>query len=73
MHLYRNPNFEPEEESPILLTIGTFILWLGWYFFNGGSVYTLYNPNLLPSKVITNTIFSGYASGVVAYFLKTPI
>lgn len=34
---YHNPNFDLEDESPILISIGTFILWLGWYFFNGGT------------------------------------
>lgn len=72
-HEYKNPNYEPEEESSMWMAIGTFVLWLGWYFFNGGSTYTLYNSSLNSAKVITNTILSGSAAGGTAYFLKKPI
>ncbi len=55
------------------MSIGTFVLWLGWYFFNGGSAYTLYNLTLNPAKIITNTILSGSVAGGTVYFVKKPI
>jgi ammonia channel protein AmtB len=70
---YNNPNFEPEEEAPMWMSIGTFVLWLGWYFFNGGSTYTLYNSSMLSSKIITNTILGGSVAGGTVYFLRKPI
>ena len=72
MHEYHNQNFDPEPEAPLLLAIGTFILWLGWYFFNGGSTYSLYGT-IKASKVITNTTLAGAAGGGAAYFIKMPI
>jgi len=55
------------------LSIGTFILWLGWFFFNGGSAYTLYNKALDPAKIIMNTILAAGAGGATAFFVKKPI
>ena len=55
------------------LAIGVFNLWLGWFFFNGGSAYSLYNKALNPAKIITNTTLSGAAGGAIVYFLKKPI
>jgi Amt family ammonium transporter len=62
-----------EEESSMWLAIGTFILWLGWFFFNGGSAYSLYNKTLLPSKIITNTMLAANVSGGTVYFIKKPV
>jgi Amt family ammonium transporter len=73
MNEFQKPNYEPEEESSMWMSIGTFILWLGWYFFNGGSAYTLYNPRLNPAKIITNTIISGSVGGCTVYFVKKPL
>jgi len=71
---FQNPNFDPEDESSIWFAIGTFVLWLGWYFFNGGSSYTLYATTVTaPSKVITNTILAANLAGGTAYFVKRPI
>jgi ammonia channel protein AmtB len=53
--------------------LGVMILWLGWFFFNGGSAYTLYNSSLNPAKIIMNTILSAGAGGATAYFFKKPI
>lgn len=54
--------------------IGTFVLFLGWFFFNGGSTYTLYGGQSLNSaKVITNTILSGCMSCGTVFFVKKPI
>ena len=53
--------------------MGTFILWLGWFFFNGGSAYTLYNMDYLPGEIIVNTMIAGSTGGATSYFLKWPI
>ena len=53
--------------------MGTFILWLGWFFFNGGSAYTLYNMDYLPGEIIVNTMLAGASGGGSAYFFKWPI
>ena len=55
------------------LSIGVFVLWLGWFFFNGGSAYGLYNKALLPSKIIMNTFLAPAAAGGTVYFVKKPI
>jgi len=73
IHEFKNPNFDQDELSAMWLAIGVFNLWLGWFFFNGGSAYTLYNSALNPAKIIMNTIMSGAAGGAVVYFVKKPI
>ncbi len=70
---FNNPNTDLEEESSMWMSIGMMVLWLGWFFFNGGSAYTLFNPSINPSKIIMNTILSAGAGGACAYFLKKPI
>ena len=70
---FQKPNFDQDELSAMWLSIGVFNLWLGWFFFNGGSSYSLYNKALNPAKIITNTILSGATSGAIVYFLKKPI
>ena len=57
----------------MFLSIGLFVLWLGWFFFNGGSAYGLYNSTLLPSKIIANTILGAGSAGATVYFVKKPI
>jgi len=72
---YKNPNFEVETSSSVFLALGTFILYVGWFFFNGGSALTLYadegGNNI--GKIIINTILGGAAGGAIAYFFKVPI
>jgi len=70
---FKNPNFDLDELGSMFMSIGLFILWLGWLFFNGGSAYTLYNSVYNPAKIITNTTLSGAAGGCVVYFVKRPI
>jgi ammonia channel protein AmtB len=70
---FYKPDLDLEDESPMWLSLGLFILWLGWFFFNGGSAYGLYNSTLLPSKIIANTILAAAASGAIVYFVKKPI
>jgi ammonium transporter, Amt family len=68
-----NPDLDLEDESPLWNSIGVFVLWLGWFFFNGGSAYSLYNPDAYPAKIITNTILASSAAGGAVYFVKKPI
>ncbi len=48
-----------------MVLLGTFILWLGWFGFNGGSTLE-FNENV--SLIILNTILSGSAAGTIAFF-----
>lgn len=52
-------------------TIGVFILWLGWFGFNGGSVLSS-DPGLT-SLVLTNTTLGACAGAVGAFILATII
>lgn len=53
------------------ITMGTFILWVSWLFFNGGSSLTMFSPRRQAvSKIIMNTIIAGSSAGVVAHVLK---
>jgi len=47
-------------------TIGTMILWFGWYGFNGGSALSLNNPGLI-SLVVVNTTISASAGAIAAF------
>ncbi len=54
-----------------LATIGVFILWLGWFGFNGGSV--LSSDPALTSLVLTNTTLAACAGAIGAFILATII
>jgi len=45
--------------------LGVFLLWVGWWGFNGGSTLAL---NDQVGKIILNTNLAGAAGGLVAYF-----
>ncbi|PZO39461.1 MAG: ammonium transporter [Pseudanabaena frigida] len=47
-------------------TIGTMILWFGWYGFNGGSALSLSNPGLI-SLVVVNTTIAASAGAMSAF------
>jgi ammonium transporter len=49
-----------------LTTLGVFVLWLGWFGFNGGSTYALTSE--VPA-VILNTTIAGSFGGLVGTFL----
>jgi Amt family ammonium transporter len=58
-----------------LVALGGFILWMGWFGFNGGSISSLEKDNL--GLVLINTHLGGCAGGVSAlffmYFRKEPV
>ena len=49
-----------------LAVIGVFLLWLGWFGFNGGSVLSA-NPDVV-SYVLVTTSLSACAGGLLAFF-----
>ena len=57
-----------------LVTIGVFILWLGWFGFNGGSQLAMGTANdaIAVSKIFINTLLAG-AGGVLAAGAVTKI
>ncbi len=52
-----------------LATAGVFILWLGWFGFNGGSVLSA-DPSLT-SLVLVNTCLAAAAGGMAAFVFST--
>lgn len=60
-----------QSHNNLYIALGTFILWVSWFFFNGGSAYTLYNErkNGVP-KIILNTTLAASIGGLVAVALK---
>jgi len=71
----KNGQVRPIPASNIpLVTLGGFLLWIGWFGFNGGSVLTIGsvdNANLV-AKVILNTNTAGISgaliAGIMVYF-----
>ena len=63
------PRAIPGHSLP-LATIGLFVLWFGWFGFNGGSLKSAH-PELL-GLVVTNTALGG-AMGGLAAMLLTPL
>jgi Amt family ammonium transporter len=47
-----------------LVAIGVFLLWFGWFGFNGGSELTAYAPGV--SYVLTTTTFAACGGGIAA-------
>lgn len=56
------------QQSAVLQTLGTLILWVGWYFFNACSTLAIVGASGIASKVMINTTISaafGALSSVV--------
>ena len=57
--------------SAMDVAAGTLVLWVGWFYFNGGSAMTMYNPrNNSVCKIIMNTIIAAGSGGVTNAYLK---
>jgi Amt family ammonium transporter len=62
---------KPNEMQPFSQTyiaLGVFILWFGWFGFNGGSTLT---GDGSFAKVIVNTVLSAAFGGIVSFFIST--
>ena len=57
------------------VTLGVFILWLGWFGFNGGSQLALGSAvdAVAVSNILVNTNLAGAAGFVAAIFLSRPV
>ncbi|MCL9782478.1 ammonium transporter [Vibrio sp. S4M6] len=63
-------NGEPQDipgHNLLVATLGVFILWFGWFGFNGGSTLTADGSI---AKIIVNTVLSGCAGGLTALFIS---
>lgn len=64
----------PPEHDSTLVSLGTFILWFGWYAFNVGPALAQANGAALAGKVLVATTLAAAGSGITAsmmgYFLK---
>lgn len=50
-----------------LVTLGTFMLWFGWFGFNSGSVYLYMDPSIMQTnRVALNTTLCGSTAGLTA-------
>ncbi len=61
---------EIQKHSIPLAMLGVFILWVGWFGFNGGSTLTINDQ--IP-KILINTILSGLMGGLSVLFLSWKI
>jgi Amt family ammonium transporter len=66
---WENPA-EFEGHSTPLQILGTFLLWFGWYGFNGGSTLTLHGNANTMARVAVTTTLSGAVSGCTGVLLK---
>eukprot|EP00347_Sterkiella_histriomuscorum_P003159 403365366 len=54
------------------IVIGSLILWISWFFFNGSSGYSITNLNATnnPQKIVINTLLCGTVSALIVFFFK---
>jgi len=62
------PNYAPAY-GPIFQTLGTLILWMGWYGFNGVSTLYLVNYGLVAAKTMVTTTIAAGTGAVSTLFL----
>jgi ammonia channel protein AmtB len=66
---------ETDEEyychNNLYVALGTLFLWVAWFFFNGGTAFTLFEPRKNnPPKIMMNTTIAGAIAGLVAVILR---
>ena len=72
----RDGSVRPTPPSNVLIvTLGVFILWLGWFGFNGGSQLALGSAAdaIAMSHVLVNTNLAAAAGAIVALLVSRPI
>lgn len=56
---------------PDMISLGTFILWFGWYGFNCGSVLEIYgDSSVLAALIAVNTTLAAASGGITGYILN---
>lgn len=53
--------------DPMLVTLGTFLLWIGWYGFNCGSVVLVYGKGTVIGRVAINTTLAPASASLVCF------
>ncbi len=61
-----SPNFIGGHNMP-LVSLGVFILWFGWFGFNGGSALGMGDPELV-ARIVINTNLAAGAGAIAAMF-----
>jgi Amt family ammonium transporter len=65
----RNSNHVFKAHNNAYLAFGTFMLWVSWFFYNGGTTLNLFAPRKhSSSKIIVNTALGGATGGLVGFF-----
>mmetsp|Transcript_75966 Transcript_75966/g.216768 ORF Transcript_75966/g.216768 Transcript_75966/m.216768 type:complete len:447 (-) Transcript_75966:186-1526(-) len=63
------PSDYAPEYGPIFQTLGTLILWMGWYGFNGVSTLYIVNYGLVAAKTMVTTTLSAGTGAVTTLFI----
>ena len=58
----------PKGHNMVLATLGTFILWFGWYGFNVGSTLNARDPGLMGLVAVNTTVAAATGSMVALFF-----
>ncbi|MEE2839202.1 MAG: ammonium transporter [Acidobacteriota bacterium] len=61
-----SPNFIGGHNMP-LVSLGVFVLWFGWFGFNGGSTLGMGDPDLV-ARIVINTNLAAGAGAIAAMF-----